>query len=214
MAIRNADQPEAFRHCTTEANIATLMNVFSHATGALKLQVRRASSLAALKAGLKAGAQRAAPMVFDKVARRLAQKYWRWRRALTLGVRGIVIDSEGRVLLVRQTYIEGWTLPGGGVEFGETLEQALARELDEEGGVTVDGTPELVGIYDNRAAFPGDHVAIYVVRQWHRNRVPKPNLEIAETGFFYPEALPSNVLPATRRRIEEMLGQRSAEAVW
>ncbi|WP_244540394.1 NUDIX domain-containing protein [Hyphomicrobium sp. CS1BSMeth3] len=190
------------------------MNVFSHATGALRLHVRRASSFATLKADLKAGAQRAAPMVFDKVARRLAQRYWRWRRALTLGVRGIVIDDDGRILLVRHTYVEGWALPGGGVEFGETLEEALARELDEEGGVTIDGTPELVGIYDNRALFPGDHVAIYVIRQWHRNRVPKPNLEIAETGFFHPDHLPENVAPAARRRIEEMLGRRSPQAAW
>jgi ADP-ribose pyrophosphatase YjhB (NUDIX family) len=189
------------------------MNVFNHATGALKPQVRR-SRLASLKSGLKAGAQWAAPMLFDKVARRLAQKYWRWSRALTLGVRGIVVDSEGRILLVRQTYIEGWTLPGGGVEFSETLEQALARELDEEGGVTIEGAPQLVGIYDNRASFPGDHVAIYIVRQWRRDHIPAPNFEISESAFFYPDGLPDNIVPGARRRIEEMLGQRSPDGVW
>ncbi len=153
-------------------------------------------------------------MILKKVARKLLQRYWRWTRALTFGVRAIVIDPEGRILLVRHTYTEGWNLPGGGVEFGESLEQSLARELDEEGGVTIDGAPELVGIYDNRAIFPGDHIAIYVVRQWHRTRVPTPNMEIAETGFFDPDALPDTTVPAARRRIEEMRGKRAPEAAW
>lgn len=155
-------------------------------------------------------------MVFDKVARRAVQKYWRWRRGLTLGVRAIVLDGEGRILLVRQTYAPGWTLPGGGVEFGESLEESLARELDEEAGVALDAAPELMGIYDNRSLFPGDHVAIYVVRRWHRIRVPVPNLEIAETGFFHADALPEPMNSGARRRIEESLGlrEREREAKW
>lgn len=153
-------------------------------------------------------------MIFKKYARRMFQRYWRWTRALTLGVRGIVIDAEDRILLVRHTYTTGWNLPGGGVEFGESLEQSLARELDEEGGVILEGAPELVGIYDNRAIFPGDHVAIYVVRRWRRARVPAPNMEIAETAFFHPDALPSDIVPAARRRIEEMRGKRTREAAW
>lgn len=193
-----------------EAKIATVPNVMSLAKGALRYQARRASSMRFLKAG----AQRVAPMVFNTVARKFFQKYWRWRRALTLGVRGIVIDHDGRILLVRHTYTEGWNLPGGGVEFGETLEQGLARELDEEGGVVMEGPPELTAIYDNRVAFPGDHVAIYVIRQWRRDRVPAPNMEIAETGFFHPDALPDTIVPAARRRIEEMLGRRAIETTW
>ncbi len=156
---------------------------------------------------------KAALMVFKKPMRWLFQKYWRWSRALTLGVRAIVIDPEERILLVRHTYTEGWNLPGGGVEFGESVEESLARELDEEGGVILEGVPELVGIYDNRAIFPGDHVVIYAVRHWRRDRIPAPNMEIAETGFFHPDALPDTTVPSARRRIEEMLGMRATEAV-
>jgi ADP-ribose pyrophosphatase YjhB (NUDIX family) len=193
-----------------EASISPLFSVVNNAKGAVRLKLRRASSTGWLKKAIEG----AAPMIFDKVARRAVQKYWRWRRGLTLGVRGIVIDSDGRILLVRQTYAHGWMLPGGGVEFGESLDKSLARELDEEAGIAIDGAPELMGIYDNRSAFPGDHVAMYVVRHWHRIRTTAPNMEIAETGFFRPDALPETINPGSRRRIEEMLGLRAQDGVW
>jgi 8-oxo-dGTP pyrophosphatase MutT (NUDIX family) len=153
-------------------------------------------------------------MFVKKLMRRLFQHYWRWSRGLTLGVRALVIDDEGRILLVRHTYTDGWNLPGGGVEFGESLDESLARELDEEGGIILEGPAELVGVFDNRALFPGDHVAIYVVRNWRRPRVPTPNMEIAETRFFPPDGLPDTIVPGARRRIEEMRGTRAPQAVW
>ena len=71
-----------------------------------------------------------------------------------------------------------------------------------------------MGIYDNRSAFPGDHIAMYVVRHWHRLRTTAPNLEIAETGFFRPDALPEAMNPGAQRRIEEMLGLRARDDIW
>src|SRR5262245_44019958 len=60
------------------------------------------------------------------------------------GVGAVVLDEENRVLLVKRGHapLKGeWSLPGGAVEIGETLEAALVRELLEETGLAVDVGP-------------------------------------------------------------------------
>ena len=51
---------------------------------------------------------------------------------VAFGVAGLILDAQGRVFLVRQTYMTGWRIPGGGIDRGETPEAALRRELKEE----------------------------------------------------------------------------------
>src|SRR5260370_41554272 len=98
--------------------------------------------------------------VSERVMRRLLHVYWRFSRGLTVGVRALVLDGEGRVFLVKHSYVPGWHLPGGGVEEGETLVAALARELREEGNTGVSGPPLLHGIYFNQRMSPRAHVAL------------------------------------------------------
>ena len=69
------------------------------------------------------------------------------RRSHTLGVRAIVQKEDGSVLLVKHTYIPGWYLPGGGIEWGETFHQAEAKELMEEAGVELTGEAKFCLLY-------------------------------------------------------------------
>jgi 8-oxo-dGTP pyrophosphatase MutT (NUDIX family) len=134
---------------------------------------------------------------------------------MTLGVRAAVFDTEGKVFLVRHSYTPGWYLPGGGVEPGETMQAALARELMEEGGIALDRPAELFGLYLNRQISPRDHVALFVSRAWRQERAPKiPNLEIVDCGFFAPDTLPEAATPATRQRLVEIRQGAAISAEW
>lgn len=138
---------------------------------------------------------------------------WRFSRGMTLGVRGVACDGEGRVLLVRHTYKPGWYLPGGGVENGETAETALVREMAEEGGVEALGRPQLFGFYSNDRHHRNDHVALYRVADW-RPCPPDSAHEIAERGFFDPAAPPPGTTPATLRRLSELFAGASPDPYW
>ncbi len=91
----------------------------------------------------------------EPAIRRVFHTYWRFSRGLTLGVRGLVLDELGRVFLIKHSYVAGWHLPGGGVEIGETLATALARELREEGNIELIGAPELLRGFIGIGASPG-----------------------------------------------------------
>jgi ADP-ribose pyrophosphatase YjhB (NUDIX family) len=116
-----------------------------------------------------------------------------------------VLDPQGRVFLVKHSYVAGWYLPGGGVEHGETLREALARELREEGNIEIAAAPELFGFYFNPKDSTRDHVALFVVRDFRQTAAPVPDHEIIAHGFFAPDAMPDDTTAATRARIGEVL---------
>ena len=150
----------------------------------------------------------------EPALRRALHAYWRFARAMTLGVRALVIDEEGRIFLVKHSYVSGWHLPGGGVEAGETLGEALARELREEGNIEITEPPRLHGLFFNNRASRRDHVALFVVRAFRQSAVPVPDREIVAHGFFAPDALPNDTTAATRARIIEVLGGTPVSERW
>jgi ADP-ribose pyrophosphatase YjhB (NUDIX family) len=151
---------------------------------------------------------------FEPALRRVFHVYWRFARGLTMGVRAVVIDSDERVFLVKHSYVAGWHLPGGGVEVGETVRDALTRELIEEGRIEVLGEPQLHGLFFNVHISPRDHVAVFVVRKFQQDRMPEPNREIAACGFFDPDKLPAETTLGTRLRIAEVLDGKAPIATW
>jgi ADP-ribose pyrophosphatase YjhB (NUDIX family) len=140
--------------------------------------------------------------------------FWRFSRGMTLGVRGIVLDGENRVFLIRHTYVPGWHLPGGGVETGETALTAMERELSEEACIAMDGVPDLAGVFFNNRASPRDHVLVYVIRRFTILGEKQPDREIAEAGFFPLDQLPEGTTTSTRRRLAEVLDGEAPEAFW
>jgi len=126
------------------------------------------------------------------------------RRRMVLGARAALIDGD-RVLLLRHTYMPGWHFPGGGVEPGETSEDAARREAEEETGLAIEGEMTLLGLYlQVHEATDRDHIAVYVGRSFREVRPFRPNGEIAAIGWFHFDQLPADIEPGTARRIAEI----------
>jgi ADP-ribose pyrophosphatase YjhB (NUDIX family) len=154
------------------------------------------------------------PNLLTRLIRRGLHTYWRFARGMTLGVRGIVLDDNNRVFLIRHTYVPGWHLPGGGVETGETALDALRRELQEEASISLDEPPRLHGVFFNTNASRRDHVLVYVVTRFTVLGARPPDWEIAEAGFFPIDALPEETSVATRRRLAELQDETPLPASW
>lgn len=146
---------------------------------------------------------------------RLFHLFFLLRRPMTFGVRGLVHDRANRtVFLIRHTYVPGWQLPGGGVESGEAALEALRRELEEEGNISLEAEPVLRSLHFNRMASRRDHVALYLVEAFRQTSPKTPDYEIAGSGFFPIDALPADTTPATRRRISEVFDGRAPSPYW
>jgi 8-oxo-dGTP pyrophosphatase MutT (NUDIX family) len=153
-----------------------------------------------------------------KLHHRLLQQgylaYSRLARGMTLGVRAMLLQDD-RVVLVKHSYIPGWYLPGGGVEAGESLGEALERELREEVGAVLAGPPQLFGVYRNGRVRRSDHVALYVCRDWRRHAAPRLlNREIVACEMFGLDALPAGASPATLARIREVVDGEPPSTDW
>jgi mutator protein MutT len=143
---------------------------------------------------------------------RAFQSFWRLQRPATLGVRGVVTNDRGEVLLVRHTYTPGWHFPGGGVENRETCALALKRELQEEAGIETEEL-QLVSVHANHAFFPNDHVLVFRVVKWRQGEVQQRG-EIAEICFADPLNPPEGVTAGTKRRLDELFGGKNPGEFW
>jgi 8-oxo-dGTP diphosphatase len=131
-----------------------------------------------------------------------------------VGVAVAAQTADGRWLLIRRRDTGEWALPGGTLEWGETLLQAARRELLEEAGVTVDGPLELCGVYsrpDRDYRFHGVTVLLQA-RVLEPHLPPQNPLEIAEVRLFGSSELPSELsLSMTDLLADARAGRRTLE---
>ena len=120
-------------------------------------------------------------------------------RPRPLGVRVMLIQN-GQVLLIRQTYMSGWFMPGGGVKRGETLDQTARREAYEEVGAEM-GALKLLGAYTHFGEHRSDHNVLFLCTQFTLKE--KHDKEVAEARFFPLDALPDGLREGHRKRLEE-----------
>lgn len=134
---------------------------------------------------------------------RLFHAWFLMTRPMTLGVRALALDAERRVLLVKHTYVAGWHLPGGGVESGETVLQALEKELREEANVELGAAPVLRSVHFNRQVTRRDHVVLFHCENVRQFAPKRRDREIVAAEFFTLDALPDDVTASTAARIRE-----------
>lgn len=151
--------------------------------------------------------------IFPIANKLLLQPLGRVTRGMTLGTRGVVRDANGRILVVRQRYTNGWIFPGGGVDRGEAPVAALRREVIEETGVRLKGDVVIHGLFSNHANFPGDYVAVYIANSFEDDEW-KPSLEITERAFLDPSDIAKDCSASMRRRLEELAGTRAISEIW
>ncbi|MEU4742131.1 NUDIX domain-containing protein [Actinosynnema sp. NPDC023658] len=135
--------------------------------------------------------------------------------SIRVAVSAIVQDPTGRLLMIRRTDNDKYAIPGGGQDVGETLTQAVVREVEEETGIHVEVTG-LVGLYSNP-----NHVISYddgEVRQefsicFRAQPIGgelRTSNESKEVHWVKPDRLTDlDIHPSIRLRIEHGLSNRA-----
>ena len=131
-----------------------------------------------------------------------------------VGVAAAARTEDGRWLLIRRRDTGGWALPGGTLEWGESVSPALARELAEEAGVDLIGNCQLFNVYSKPERDYRFHAVTIVVTATvtEPRRAPKNPLEIAEVRLFASDELPPTLsMGMSDMLLDVRLGRRSLE---
>jgi 8-oxo-dGTP pyrophosphatase MutT (NUDIX family) len=143
-----------------------------------------------------------------KGAYRMMRVYWKVLRPQVHGAL-VAIWHNGEILLVKNSYVRYWSLPGGYVHRGETGRDAAIRELLEETGLRA-APSDLKPALDHQHDWEGkrEHVEIFDLELTDRPWVEVDNREVVEAEFFTPEnALKLELFEPIRRVIEQRIAK-------
>ena len=134
-------------------------------------------------------------------------------RRPVLGIAAAARTRDGRWLLVRRADSGAWALPGGTLEWGESLRDAIRREIQEETGAQVIELGLVSGVYSDPARDPRFHAVTVVVHalvsEPQQSRVNQ--LEIAEVGLFEDAELPADWSHGMRPMLDDA---RAGQSYW
>lgn len=130
-------------------------------------------------------------------------------RRPVVGVNAAARTDDGRWILIRRGDTGMWALPGGTLEWGETLRDAIVRELGEEAGVEVLDLGSVSGVYSRPDRDPRFHAVTVVVRARvsEPSRPPDNPLEIREVGLFRDDALPTELAMGMTDMLRDARGE-------
>jgi 8-oxo-dGTP pyrophosphatase MutT (NUDIX family) len=139
---------------------------------------------------------------------------WTRMRTPHSGANAIVFNARGEVLLIRRSDNGRWCLPGGHVDYGETVAQTAVREAYEETGVRVE-VERLSGVYSKpyEAVEGLDRPSHYVIVALVCRPVGgelRLSVESTDVRYFAPDRLPATLWSWHRERIEDALQSRTA----
>jgi 8-oxo-dGTP diphosphatase len=138
------------------------------------------------------------------------------RHLLKRPVVGVAVagrSADGRWLLIRRGDTGTWAFAGGTVEWGETLRTTIARELDEEAGVTEVRVGRVIGVYSH----PDRDVRFHAVTVLVEARVGEPAhppanpLEIRDVRLFREEDLPPDLAMGMNDMLRDAQAGKIAE---
>jgi ADP-ribose pyrophosphatase YjhB (NUDIX family) len=125
------------------------------------------------------------------------------RRPL-VGVLAVALDERGALVLIRRADTDSWGLPGGMVDYGERVEEALARELREETGHRLVRVTRVVGVYSAPERDPRIHsVCVVVEAEVAAGAADVNPLEVRAVGSFAADALPAPLAYDTKRLLDD-----------
>ena len=121
----------------------------------------------------------------------------------------IIIEVEGGVVLIeRKNPPHGWAIPGGFVDYGETVEAAAVREAREETGLDVRIT-RLLGVYSDPSRDPRHHT-ISIVFVASSTGQPVADDDASDAGVFTMDNLPDNIVFDHREILAEYFKTRDS----